>query len=389
MESVTTRRRDFPACDGLRALAALSVLVFHAAFLTGFSKRSGAGPYLFQLDVGVDIFFVLSGFLLYRPFVRAHVDGTEPPRVGRYLKRRFLRIFPAYWLVLLAVLYMFHQASAPGPRDRLTYFGLIQIYDHWRVLGGLVPAWSLCTEISFYAFLPLYAWVLRTLTSARSRLRAEFVGVGVLYVASCVFRIVTSSQKYDLANDWLPSYLDVFALGMLLAVVTVAVERGMVGRWWDLVPRHAAVWWAAAAALFVAASNMNMPQSLVTLSVQKYFAHHLLAGTMGALIVCPAVLHDTAGGRIRAFLASPVMRSIGLISYGIFLWHLPLMTQVVKWMGQKPFFADFWSVLLWGVPLTFAAAWVTYVFVERPLMKTRAGRREPPLGIVTAPSTAR
>jgi peptidoglycan/LPS O-acetylase OafA/YrhL len=384
--SVTSRRREFPACDGLRAIAAGSVFLFHAAFLTGFSVRSGAGPYLFQLDVGVDIFFVLSGFLLYRPFVRAHVDGTEPPATGRYFKRRFLRIFPAYWVVLLAVFYLFHQATAPTARDRYTYFGLIQIYDHTRSLGGLVPAWSLCTELSFYAFLPLYAWLVRTCTRRASRLQAEFIGVGALYGASCVFRLVASSQRYDLANNWLPSYLDVFALGMLLAVVTVAVERGMADGWWQLVPRNAAVWWAIAAALFVATSNLNMPQALVTLSVGKYFAHHLLAGTIGALIVAPAVLYDSAGGRIRAVLASPAMRSIGLISYGVFLWHVPLMTEVVKWGGQKPFFADFWPVLFWSVPLTFAAAWLTYVLIERPLIRTKAGRREPPLGIVTASS---
>lgn len=384
---MTTTRRVFPACDGLRAVAALSVLIYHAAFLTGLSRRSHAGPYLFQLDVGVDIFFVLSGFLLYRPFIRAHLAESDPPAVGRYLKRRFLRIFPAYWVVLLAVLYMFHQATAPTPRDRYTYFGLVQIYDHTRSLGGLVPAWSLCTEISFYAFLPLYAWVLRTCARGTSRLRAEFVGVAALYGLSCIFRLITSSQKYDLANDWLPSYLDVFALGMLLAVVTVAVERGMVGDWWRSVPRSAAVWWAAAAALFVTASNMNMPQALVTLPVGKYFLHHLLAGTIGALIVCPAVIHDKAGGRIRAFLGSPVMRSIGLISYGIFLWHVPLMAQVVKWMGERPFFVDFWTLMFWSVPLTFVAAWATYVLIERPLMRTKAGRREPSLGIVTASST--
>src|SRR5205807_7404735 len=111
-------------------------------------------------------------------------------------------------------------------------------------------------------------------------MRAELLGIGGLYLGSCVFRVVMSSRGYNLANDWLPSYLDVFALGMLLAVVTVAVERGMAGSWWRIVPRNAAVWWATAAALFVATSNLNMPQALVTLPVGKYFAHHLLAGTI-------------------------------------------------------------------------------------------------------------
>jgi peptidoglycan/LPS O-acetylase OafA/YrhL len=364
-------------------MAAGSVFVFHTAVLTGAATTSAFGAYLFQLDVGVDIFFVLSGFLLYRPFVRAHLEDRRGPDVGRYLKRRFLRIFPAYWLVLIAVLYLFHQATAPTTRDGLTFFSLTQIYDPKRTLGGLVPAWSLCTEISFYAFLPLYALVVRSLARGKSRLSIELVGVGALYGASCLFRVLTSIHHYDIANNWLPSYLDVFALGMLMAVVSVAVERGMAGDWWRLVPRDAVVWWAGAAALFVAVSSMNMPQGLVSLSVGRYVTHHLLAGTVGALIVCPAVLHDDAGGRIREVLGSPALRTIGFISYGIFLWHVPLITQVVKWTGGKPFIADFWPVLIWSALLTLVAAWATYVLIERPLMQTRAGRREPPLAIVT------
>jgi peptidoglycan/LPS O-acetylase OafA/YrhL len=266
----------------------------------------------------------------------------------------------------------------------LTFFSLTQIYDPKRTLGGLVPAWSLCTEISFYAFLPLYALVMRSLARGKSRFSMELIGVGALYAGSCLFRILTSINHYDIANNWLPSYLDVFALGMLMAVVSVAVEEGIAGDWWRLVPREAAVWWGCAAALFFAVSSMDMPQGLVTLSVGRYFTHHLLAGTVGALIVCPAALHDRAGGRIRDVLASPALRSIGFISYGIFLWHVPLITQVLKWTGGKPFNGDFWPVLIWSAVLTLLAAWATYVLIERPLMQTRAGRREPTLGIVTS-----
>ena len=381
---MTTARREFPACDGLRALAAGIVVFFHTATLTGFVTRSATGPYLFQLDVGVDVFFVLSGFLLYRPFVRAHLEGTRGPTVGRYLKRRFLRIFPAYWLVLICVLFVLHQTVAPRTKDGLIFFSLTQIYSPQHIFGGLAPAWSLCTEVTFYAFLPLYAWLVHRWAAGKPRLRAELIGVGSLYVASCVFRIVMSSRGYGLSNDWLPSYLDVFALGMLMAVLSVAVEKNMVGDWWRSVPRDAAVWWGAAVALFVAVSNLGMPMAIVDVSVGKFFAHHLLAGTIGGLIVAPAVLHESAGGLIRQVLSSRPARTLGLISYGIFLWHVPWIFQVEKWTGGHPYFGDFWPVLLWTVVLTLLAAWATYVVIERPLMRTRAGRPEPRLGIFTA-----
>ena len=96
---MTAERRRFPGCDGLRAVAAGTVLFFHVATLTGLDGRSGLGKYFFQLDVGVDVFFVLSGFLLYRPFVLSHFRDTSRPNLGQFWKRRFFRIFPAYWVV--------------------------------------------------------------------------------------------------------------------------------------------------------------------------------------------------------------------------------------------------------------------------------------------------
>ena len=263
-------RRAFPACDGLRAVAAASVFVFHASVLTGLAARNQAGPYFSQLDVGIDVFFVLSGFLLYRPFAVAHVTGRPAPALGHYLKRRFLRIFPAYWLVLICVLYVFHQATAPRASDGLAFFSLTQIYSKERVLGGLVPAWTLCTEIAFYVFLPAYAWAAGRWARKEPRLRVELLAVLVLYTASCVFRIAISTSGYHLAETWLPSYLDVFALGILLAVVSAAVENGVAGTWWRSVPRDSAVWWGAAAALFVAMSNLGMPLQLAAVATPKY-----------------------------------------------------------------------------------------------------------------------
>src|SRR5258708_3347975 len=89
--------------DGLRALAALAIVVLHVTSATGAVQATGAGRYFARLDVGVTIFFVISGFLLYRPFVRSHLDHARGAiALGSFWWRRALRIFPAYWVALTA-----------------------------------------------------------------------------------------------------------------------------------------------------------------------------------------------------------------------------------------------------------------------------------------------
>lgn len=101
----------FPCFDGLRALAALSIVVVHVSAYSGADGLSGFRDLLQRMDAGVAIFFVLSGFLLYRPFVAAHLHGRAQPATRPYLWRRFLRIYPAYLVVLTVVVYVF---GAPG-----------------------------------------------------------------------------------------------------------------------------------------------------------------------------------------------------------------------------------------------------------------------------------
>src|SRR3954451_5306241 len=90
----------FPLVDSMRAIAALAVFGTHVAFFMGAYDGSPIGPYAQRLDVGVTGFFLISGFLLYRPFVLARQGGDALPAVGAYAWRRGLRIAPAYWVAL-------------------------------------------------------------------------------------------------------------------------------------------------------------------------------------------------------------------------------------------------------------------------------------------------
>ena len=109
-----------PALDGVRALAALAVLVTHVAFTTGAYGAGLPGALLARLDVGVPLFFVLSGYLLYRPHARARVGGRPALPARAYLLRRAARILPAYLLVVLVVFTVLPAARAGSPSYRCT-----------------------------------------------------------------------------------------------------------------------------------------------------------------------------------------------------------------------------------------------------------------------------
>ena len=162
----------FGLLDPVRAIAALMVVATHVASWAGLTRTPGVVAAIgARLDVGVTVFFVLSGFLLYRPFVRARLLGRTAPSAGAYAWRRVLRIVPAYWVALaLSALVL---GMAEVWRSPLTYFGFAQIYGD-GVLGGLPQAWTLCVEVTFYVFLPVWALALRRLHGGA---RTELLGL--------------------------------------------------------------------------------------------------------------------------------------------------------------------------------------------------------------------
>src|SRR5438552_10603948 len=159
---MNTRATRFPLFDSLRAIAALAVLATHAAVFAGVeTSGSRLAPYAARLDAGVAVFFVISGFLLYRPFVRARNRGERQPATGPYAWRRFLRIVPAYWVALTVIaLWLGTRGPVFTASGIPHYFGVAQAYSESTLGGGITQAWSLTVEIAFYAFLPLWAWLI-------------------------------------------------------------------------------------------------------------------------------------------------------------------------------------------------------------------------------------
>ncbi len=183
-------------------------MAFHAGTFTGLTGPGGssAGGWVRHLNVGVSVFFVLSAFLLYRPFVVAHLRGEPGPRLVPYLARRAVRIYPAYWAALFVTATVLDQAVLGDWWGKLRFYSLTQIYWGDTALGGLPQAWSLCTEVSFYLVLPAWAaLVARVGGTPDRRRRAHLVGCLVWYVGGLAFRAALRAGDHALGYAWLPA----------------------------------------------------------------------------------------------------------------------------------------------------------------------------------------
>jgi peptidoglycan/LPS O-acetylase OafA/YrhL len=322
----------YPHVDGLRAIAALSVVVFHIGFVAHASHAGFVNGLRAQALSGVTVFFVISGFLLYRPFVAANWNAHRPD-VAEYAKRRARRILPGYWAVLV-VIGLLGLPGAVFGAHWWEYFAFMQIYDNASLFGGLAVAWTLCVEVSFYALLPLYALVLRRLVAergAQSSLRIELAAlvglslVALLTKALLLPRLPTGST---VVASTLPMLFPWFALGMSLAVLGVAEDAGVASRLPALVRRHPLSLWAAAAALYAVAVFVA-PAGVTYLPEYGWFAMTLL-GVIAAMLVAPAAFPPQRSGAVHRFLECRPMVWLGVISYGIYLWHLPAMTWLYE-----------------------------------------------------------
>jgi len=379
----------FAHIDALRAIAALCVVVAHTAVFGGFASHAWTTALLSGLTVGVPIFFVISGFLLYRPFLAAQVLGAPPTTTRAYFWRRALRIIPAYWLAL-TVLGLWAHLHGVFTHDWWRYYLFLQVYSPRTLYGGILPAWTLCVEVTFYILLPLFAATMGRAArgaSRRGRLHAELSVLAVLAVASLVLRTIDLSGPRTVLDNTLLENFDWFALGMALAVLSVAVEAGeALGSVSRVVMRRALWCWAAALAIYVLVARL-FPSA--TVQVRGIFfqtawgglAVHVGFGLIAALLVAPAVFVRERSAPAR-MLAWPALAWLGLVSYGIYLWHDPLLGKLLQhgaysWWPHHPFLV----LTVATVVVAVVAAAVSYYAFERPILaykNLRPARRAEP-----------
>ena len=153
-------RRRFGALDGLRAIGALGVLSTHVGFASGDATNGPFKGLLSRLDAGVAVFFVISGFLLYRPHLVATAEARSRPATRSYFWHRALRILPALWIATALAAFLLPHERGVDLGLYLRHAALIHIYFENHQLAGLSQLWSLATEGAFYFSLPLLAWFL-------------------------------------------------------------------------------------------------------------------------------------------------------------------------------------------------------------------------------------
>ena len=371
---MNVRSGRFRLVDSMRAIAFGCVLVAHAAFFAGFaSNGSSLRPYFARLDVGVPIFFLISAFLLYRPFVVARLRGEDPPLVGAYAWRRFLRIAPAYWLALCVIGLWLGMPGVFTLEHAPLYFGFAHIYTNATLTVNAMPqAYSLCVEVAFYVSLPVYAALMRRVRGGG--IRAELVAAALLFGASLAYKLwlfargpVTSPSLLS----WrvaLPEYLDYFAIGMALSALSVADTPG---RLIGLLARRPWAAWLSAIVLFVVVSKgIGLTGSAFDhVTEARYLARHYLYAAIALGIFLPAVFGEPEAGLIRRVLGWRPILWIGLVSYGAFLYHVAVLEQLQKWRFGS--FADDVSPYVWfpvALAGALAIAAVSWYCFERPLL---------------------
>ncbi|MGO9872988.1 MAG: acyltransferase family protein [Acidimicrobiia bacterium] len=361
----------YPCFDGIRAVAVLMVIVYHSVFFATWFDTWG-GRFLGNLNAGVWIFFVTSGFLLYLPFAAEHLrDGPHVSRRG-YATRRFARIFPAYWAVIAFFTFVVPRATIKGVGGFAQSLTLTFTYVRARnpFLVGLPPAWSLVVELTFYAFLPFYAAAIGRLARRWRALTVELVGVAVL-CAIGVGAIVAIAQGYD--APWitvLPQHVAAFALGMFLAVLSSAPLRARTVTRLERLGRPAWIWWGLAFAVFVAILLVWRIEPLGALTAAQTIGLNLCDTLIGFFVVIPAVLGPQHHGAIRRVLRSRTVTFLGVISYGLYLWHWFLLEVVQEdWLGWPLRHGNWVVVFLAGFPVVLAAAAASWYLLERPILR--------------------
>jgi peptidoglycan/LPS O-acetylase OafA/YrhL len=385
--------RRIVGLEGLRGIAALSVLGHHVTIRLADSDKIGSAAAHIGgwLTHGLTLFFVLSGFLLFRPFAASIVEGRPLPSLKRYARNRFLRIYPAFLVILLLVGLVFGAAYTEGPpqngdvaigylTDPLTLIAnvlLVQGYIPQTLLTGIGPSWSLVAEVAFYLVLPCLV-LLSALLARRGRaLSAVLLAPAILITVGWAVSIYLQHRTSGMTGDEQFQYLwghhgsavlarsllaqaDLFGYGMLAAVIVVALGRWGLTR---VAPGVLPTMLVAAAALTWAALDGPLDS----------YARRFI-GIAAALLVLVVALPSSDGGPNKVATALEVrpLRYVGLISYSIYLWHNP----VLFWLDRHGLaFGDDGAGLLGNLVLvtvvTAALSSLTFWLVERPALNAK------------------
>lgn len=359
MPTAEPPRRRLDSLDGLRGLAALGVLVLHVwMFSYGDDGKPPKGFLDFtlgELRLGVQLFFVLSGFLIFRPFAAAVLDGArQGPNLKRYMIRRAARILPGYWLALGASFLLLKHLDHPMQVDpaELPVF-LVFAQNHFlETIKHLdPPMWTLAIEVSFYAALPVFGLLALKLVRGRGALAA----LTLLVVAGgAVSTILAYTHHWPetLSTSLLPHLVE-FGAGMTVAVLLHG--RAMLTR------RQAGALAVMGIALVVANSWWHATGQS-TKEVRSWVGDG--PGVAGLALILAVLV---AGPWPARLLSRGPAKWLGSISYGVYLIHFPVIVflRMTERWPEDSLTQELIKVMAITIPL----ATFSWLCVERPAIR--------------------
>jgi peptidoglycan/LPS O-acetylase OafA/YrhL len=362
---VQAGERRSSTIESLRALAAISVMLAHtlgtartkdvAGLLQSRSERVVyAGGY------GVFLFFALSGFLLFWPFVDSQWGRGRTLDLRAYALNRVLRILPLYWIVMATVLIV--QEHGSTVRHWLIFASFSENFFGDTVAQINPVVWSVVIEAQFYVFLPLIAWLLIRLARGKlSTAAAILLLTGLLsFAIRYAFYLGSSRPDVRLGQYSLPATFGFFVSGMSLALLRVR-WRSDPPRWLtgalgasDSWVACSAVLWLVVLVAYGGAASWNWTQ--------------LLCAPASALLVGACVL-PLRPGRVVRLLSSKALAAVGIASYSIYLWHVP----IESWMYRRhyAFVHHFGEMALIAIPICLAVGFLSYRLIEAPFLSLR------------------
>lgn len=385
-----TADRRFPTLNAVRAVGALMVVCTHSAFNTGEINRGWHGAVLSRLDFGVTLFFILSGFLLARPFYLAAARGDRAPSTRHYLWKRALRILPLYWVVVVVALLADPKNADADAADWISHLTLTQLYRHDLLGSSLTQMWSLCTEVAFYLLLPPLA-----LLAGRRRGRLDLTAAGFWMAVLAVLGIAWQSMVATIPGheghyaQWLPGLMPWFLVGMWFAAVSASLSVDPREHLLERLAHDVTGCWLLGWAVFaIACSPIAGPRLLLVPGHWEAGAKDVLYTLAGAFLTLPLMFGPEREGRVRRVLSGPVLFWLGEISYGIFAIHMFVLNQVFDRLDIDIFTGHFVLVLSVTLAVTVALASVSFYLFEKPILRLKNlrffARMEPPRAPIPA-----
>lgn len=345
-----TRAGHWPSLDGLRGISILAVMAFHAG--SGVIKGG---------HLGVDIFFVLSGFLITFLLLQEWIKRGSISLKDFYI-RRALRLLPALFAVLL-VCGLYAAASAPSDTSTAIYRGILytvlyssnwyQAFNGMGTLGLLSHTWSLSIEEQFYIL-----WPPLLMLMLRFKCKQKYIVSLLLFmiVATALNRARLWNGDESLARAYagLDTRADAILIGCLVGLLAA----------WNLLPairRPASYLLSISSVLLLASMGLFCSNHYGYMYLGGYAIFAVAVGVSIALLLGPAPKP------MKAFFEMPILVWIGRLSYSLYLWHIPLYAFCYGRVQHYPLIVRL--TLEFG--LTFVAASLSYYFVEKPFLRLK------------------